>query len=581
MTEWNKINANQLLPSEFTASVTAIASAIEGALASVAATLSLPSFLSLPSIESAAEAVVNAILNTVQSLLTAGRIHTLVVPISKTIQSAPLPALPPSLSDLQTSLAVNLGPADSIASNAYANLVQTTGGNAGFYNAFATSLMNPTDPNRPQYDNQSDAVAMAVLLIGAPNFSGIAAAASMIGQLTGGAGSGNNGNSASARTIPVPQNLKARVVGSSVAKGVGVRLDWDVPQSVYASPYFPGVSIAVNRYAVIRSTDPKAQGARSVLDLFATQALTEGLVSGKNTVLSIGSGLGSAYLDTDVLDPKVPVYYCVAWETNVSEPSGNNTLPFDQISNVAKVSTAAPQPPQTGAATAWAATGSAIEAFPPIARAAQTLIEQTRTLITPSGTASSRLSSAIQLAQDASKRLAARATDLTNDVKQLATSLARPIPSLYITQMSSSTGGNVFLLSELAKRLNNMTDTSRPPFDHGEYVCGVCFVAGASRLADLAATIAFFETLFGPADAANPLMGLLAAIDTVVTQAETSVFGPDMRPLPPGTIVDPLTGKPPIAQTVTIADSGTPVGTLDPTNPNAGDTNVTPVSELC
>lgn len=577
MTEWNKIDANQLLPSVFTTGVTAITSAIEGALSSAASALSLPSFPSIPSTGDAAGAVINAILDTIQSLLTAGRIHTLVVPITKTIQAAPLPALPPTLLDLQTSLNINLGPTDSIASNAYANLVQTTGGNAGFYNAFATALMDPADPNRPQYDNQSDAVVMAVLLIGAPSFASITAAASMIDQLTV---SGGSGNSAGARTVPVPQNLKARVVGSSIAKGVGTRLDWDVPQGVYASPYFPGISLAINRYAVIRSTDPRAQSARTVLDLFSTQTLTEGMVSGKSKVLSIGHGLGSAYLDTEHL-PDVPVYYCVAWETNASEPNGTSTLPFDKVSNVAKVSMKSPQPPQTGSSPDWTATGSAIEAFPPIARAAQTLIEQTRTLIAPSGTSSSRLSGAMQLAQDTSKRLSARATDLTNDVKQLATALSRPIPSLYVTQMSSGTGGNVFLMSELAKRLNDMSDTSRPPFDHGEYVCGVCFVAGAPRLADLAAAIAFFDVLFGPPAATNPLMGLLAAIDTAVTQAEAAVFGPNMQPLPPGTVVDPLTGKPSTAPSVTVANDGSPVDTLDPNNPNAGNTNVVPVSELC
>ena len=548
MTAWNKVDANQLLPPVFTSGVTSITGAIEEALSGAAAALSLPSFPSLPSPESVAEAVINTILDTIQALLTAGRVHTLVVPITKTIQSAPLPALPLTLGDLQTSLDINLGPADAIASNAYADLVQTTGGNAGFYNAFITALMDPADPNRPQYDHQSDAVVMAVLLIGASNFASITAAASMIDQLT----VSSSGNSAGARTVPIPQNVRARVVGSSTAKGVGVRLDWDVPKDVYASPYFPGVSLAVSRYAVIRSTDPKAQGARTVLDLFSTQALTEGLVSGKNKVLSIGHGRGSAYLDTDA-PSGVPVYYCVAFEIDASEPSGTNALPFDKVSNVAKVSVQAPQPSQTGTSPDWTATGSAIEAFPPIARAAQTLIEQTRTLIAPSGTPSSRLSDAMQLAQNASKRVSARATDLTNDVKQLATTLSRPIPSLYVTQMSSGTGGNVFLMSELAKRLNDMTDTSRPPFDHGEYVCGVCFVAGAPRLADLAAAIAFFDMLFGPATAANPLMGLLAAIDTAVTQAEAAVFGPDMQP----------------------------AGTLDPANPNAGNTNVTPVAERC
>jgi hypothetical protein len=578
MTSWNKINANQLLPSSFAAGVSAITGAIERSLEAASASLTLPSFPSLPGAGDATKAVITAILDTLQSLLTAGHLHTLVVPITKTIQSAPLPALPPTMSDLQTALDVSLGPADPIAAKAYANLVKTTGGNAGFYNAFATSLMDPADPNRPQYDSQKDAVVMAVLLIGSPNFSEVVSAASLIDQLT----ASHGGSSAAARTVPVPQNLRARVAGTSATKGIGVRLDWDVPKAVYSSPYFPGISIIINRYAVIRSTDPKAQSARSVLDLFPSQNLSEGLTSGKSKVLSIGHGLGSAYLDTDdTLEPSVPVYYCVAWETHASEPSGTNTLPFDRISNIAKVSVVTPQPPQTGTSPDWIGTKSAIEAFPSVARAAQTLIEQTRTLLEGTGTPSSRLSGALDLATGASKRLAARASDLATDVQQLATALSRPIPSLYVTQMSSGTGGNVYLMSELAKRLNDKTDTSRPPFDNGEYVCGVCFVAGAPRLADLSATLGFFETMFGPASSANPLLGLLNAIDTAVTQAETAVFGTNMQPLPAGTVVDPTTGQAPVPSTPVTSADGTPTGTLSPDNPNAGDTNVTPISELC
>lgn len=578
MTEWNTINPNQLLPSALTTAVSALSSVVESALASAAEALALPSFPTLPVLPNTASTVINAILDTLQSLLKGGQIHTLVVPIVKTVKSAPAPALPPTLGDLQTSLAITLGPVNTTASDSYANLVAKTGGNAGFYNAFATALMNPADPNRPQYDGQTDAVVMAVLLVGAPRFSSITAAASMLDQLT----SPKGGNGAAARTVPTPQNVQARAVGSSVAPNIGVRLDWDVPQTAYASPYFPGVSITVGRYAVIRSTDPKAQSARSVLDFFSTQALTQGMTSGLNTVVSIGTGQGSAYLDSDAsLDPTVPVYYCVAWETQATELGGTSTLPFDLVSNVAKVQATAPAPPQTGTTPSWVASGSAIEAFPPVARAAQTLIEQTRVLATPSASSSSRLSDAMKLAADASTRLSARASDLLADVTQLATALARPIPSMYVTQMSSATGGNVFLLSELAKRIGDTTDPSRPPFDNGEYVCGVCFVAGAPRLADLASTIAFFSALFGPATAANPLLGLLASINTAVTAAETAVFGPNMQPLPAGTVVDPITGKPPATPTQTVANDGTPVTTNDPANPNAGNTNVTPTSELC
>lgn len=579
MTAWNKVNPNQLLPESLVTAVSGVTDSITSALASAAEALTLPSFPSLPTPPDTAALVINTILNTLQELLKGGKIHTLVVPIAKTIPRRPTPSLPPTLEDLENTLALTLGPSDTIAADAYASMVVKTGGNAGFFNTFAESLMDPADPNRPQYENQSDAVAMSVLLIGAPRYASITSAASMLDQLTLPKG----GNGTAARTVPIPQDVVARVVGSSTAPNVGVRIDWGVPKTAYTSPYFPGISTSINRYAVIRSTDARAQSARSVLDFFSTQALTEGMTNGKHKVISIGSGPSSAYLDTEaVLDPSVPVYYCVAWETIAREPTGSTTLPFDRVSNVAKIVVKAPPAPQTGKSPDWVATGSAIEAFPSMARAAQVLIEETRVLLASSGASSkSRLSDAMKLATSAADRASARATELLHDVEQLSTSLSRPIPSLYVTQMSSGTGGNAYLLAELAKRLGDKSDSSRPPFDNGEYVCGVCFVAGAPRLADLAATIAFFGALFGPADAANPLLGLLDAIDTAVVQAEAAVFGPDMRPLPPGTVVDPITGKAPVSSTPVTNDSGTPVPTLSPQNPNAGDTNVTPTSELC
>lgn len=187
----------------------------------------------------------------------------------------------------------------------------------------------------------------------------------------------------------------------------------------------------------------------------------------------------------------------------------------------------------------------------------------------------------MKLSAGITSRLIASATDLLEDVQRLTTSLARPAPSIYVTQFSSSAGGNEYLLMELARRLEDHTDATRPPFDDSEYVCGVCFVAGAPRAADLAKTTAFFNTVLGPANAANPLLGLLASIDTVVTQAETAVFGPDMQPLPPGSVVNPLTGLLPVPVQPVTANNGTAVEVDDPQNPNAGDTNVKSPSDIC
>lgn len=581
MTTWSSVNPNQLIPSSVASAVTAMGSALSGAISGITNPLSKFPSISLPSVPDPVTAVVNAILDTLEGLLKAGRIHTLAIPIAKTIPNQRPPSLPPTLGDLQGALNARLGPATTAEADAYTNMVIRTGGNAGFYQAFASSITDPQDPNRPQYDSGKDAVAMAVLLVGAPNFSAIASAASTLDILTRPSGD----NSFIARTIPIPQNLSTKVVGVNKAPGIGVRLDWDAPSPTNTPRFFPGVSLTVNRYAVIRSTDPRASRARMVMDLFTTQKLTEGLTAGTTKVVKIGSGKNTAYLDADAtLKPTTPVYYFIAWECTVNENGKTVTLPFDKLSNVSKVMVTKPSPPQTGSSPNWVATDSAISAFPSLSNAAERLIAETRVLLKPSANSGSRIKNAVELSKGASVRLAARSTELINDVKRLSAALSAPIPKLYVTQMSSGTGGNGFLLAELAKRLGDLTDSSRPPFDNGEYVCGVCFVAGAPRLADLSKVIAFFGAIFGPATAANPLLGLLASIDTLVAQAETAVFQPDMAPFPPGTDltnIDPATGQPPVPKTPVIADDGTPVETDSNSNPNAGNTNTPSPLERC
>jgi hypothetical protein len=579
MSAWTTLDANRLVPKELVSAISAITGTLEDTLNALQTHLDVAANLpSLPDAPNAAKAVIDALLVTLDSLLAGGRIHVLAIPIAKTPPVSETPAVPPTLEDLQDVLDVSLGQTTSADAAAYASMVERTGGNAGFYKAFAESLMDLSDPNRPLYEQQHDAVAMATLLVGAPSYAAAVSAASTLELLVRPKGSAG---SFTARTVPIPEDLTAKPVATASGTGVGVRLTWKPPTDVYQARYFPGVTITVKRYAIIRSTDARMLMARSVLDLFSTQALTAGMTSGEHTVVAVGTGRNASYLDTDAPTDK-PSYYAIAWECTSREASIDTTIPFDRLSGVTKVEANTPTPSQTGTSPDWAATPSALGVFPPLENATKRLIEQARVLVAPSANPIKRLSMAVSSVKGVSARLTARASDLSADVERLSTALSRALPSLYVTRMSSETGGNAFLLAELAKRLGDTRDTSRPPFDHGEYVCGVCFVAGASRIADLAAVIAFFDSLFGPADATNPLLGVLAAIDTVVTQAEAVVFGQDMQPTSAAAAdVDPLTGLSPAPATPAIADSGKPVASNDPANPAAGDTNVTPVEDLC
>jgi hypothetical protein len=581
MTQWSVINANQLVPADLVSAVKGAARLADGAIQSVRDAIDgVASVPAIPDVPSAAAVAATALVSALGALVAGTKAHVILIPIAKVVPDQAPPRAPATVDDLQAWLDIRLGPATGTA-EAYQALVSGTGGNSGFYRAFIESLFDVGDPNRPQFVNQSDAVTMTVIMAGAASYGTAAQAASVLDQLVrprgtvGGAG---------ARVIPVPQNVVARPVATASGGRIAVQVSWDPPATVITLPYFPGLSIAVRRYAVIRMTRASGPSARSVLDLFATQDLSEGLTSDGATVIAVGSGLNSRFLDPDPpSDPSSPLYYCVAWETDVAEPSGTVTMPFDQVSGVAKVSASSPPPTHTGSPPDWSAVGAAVDAFPALSATVQRVLAQIGSLVDGTPSPTTRLSSALKTSADMADRLSARARDLLADVDRLQASLSRPLPSLHAIQLTSGTGGNAFLAAELARHLGDLSDAARPPFDSGEYVCGMCVVAGAPRLADLAPVISLLGSLVGPAEPENPLLSVLSAIDTVVTQAEAAVFGPGMRPTvpPPGTAIDPLTGRPAASSTPVISVGGVPVGSADPGNPDQGSTNVKPLSELC
>lgn len=578
MSSWEVINPNALLPGGIAEGAAALVAGVRALAATLdTLTLALPV---VPPTPNPGTAVAAALVRAVTQLLDGSRVHVLVVPIAKISGRPASAALPSTVQDLEAMMDVSLGARDAARDDAYAGLLHRTGGSAGFYASFAEALMDPNDLNRPAYDHQQDAVTMTTLMVGAASYVSMVSAVTALETLL--RPSGGNGGLI-ARTHPTPQGLRARTVATSSGQGIGVRIDWEAPKAVYQPGAFPGLVFKVTRFALIRTTDKRILDARRVLDLFPTPALTEGMVQGPYQVVDVGTGANTAAFDTPD-DLMVPTYYTCAWEVTVREHGRETVLPFDRLSNVVKVVPRAPTVRPTGRAPNWHATPSPLGVFPVVARTAQRLIAQADVFLTGGRTPDDRVAQGAAQLQAVSAQVAASAEVLVEQVTRLAAALARAAPSLYVTQMSSATGGNAYLLTELARRLGDRTDPTRPPFDGAEYVCGVCLVAGAPRLADLEATMGLLGTLFGAPDAANPLLGVLDAIDTLVLQAEAAVLGPDLRPLPPGTPsadVNPATGLPARPATPTFADDGTPITGDAPTNPAAGATGRVALVDLC
>lgn len=608
MSNWQSIDFSNFLPPEVPQAIAQITSLIDKFLTiykqSITAAKLYQSSLSggTPDV---LHTLVQALVDLIEGLLQAGKVHALFVPIPKHYPGpSPAAALAPTLDDLALELGFSFEEAAAIfssgASTSYNQLIGQSGGNASFYRSFAQSLGDVFDENRPQYLSAGDAVTMTVMMLGAPTFSGLVEVASSFNRLF----KPPANSDLTARMVPVPQNLRTTIVGLPKATGIGVRLDWSPPKPVYDSPYFPAVTTTVTKYAVIRCTDPKvAASAQTVLDFFSTRTLTEGLTSDDKAkvskVIAVGSGSNASYVDDDAsLDRDHTYFYCVAWQTSVEENGQVTVLNFDRVSNVVKTRVRAATP---GLSTPpdWVAYGSMIDLVPELSVQVKTMLEQIKALADrQTGGAGGGVTDALDLVEKNIDAFATRLDDLNARVKRLAAAVAEPLPGLYSTTITG-VGGNAFLMGELASRLQDTADTGRPPYDGDEYVLGVCLVAGGPRLPDIQPAVEFLASLFAPPKPKDPLYEVLAGIDDVLSVQEAFVFGPNLQALPKNTdgtvqipagtelpdgttvpagglaidpaLIDPLTGLPAVTIKPVIGEDGTPVAADNPASPYTGD----------
>lgn len=561
---WKSINFNAIIPSEVTGVVEGGTSLIDQYLTLARTTASLMKTFQgrLGGGTDVVGTALKALIDSLEGFLRLGKVHVLFVPMAKV----------------------------------YPDRVGALGGNDKFFSIFSKALKDEFDPNRPQYTESNDAVVMSVAMAGAPSYAAsieIAAAFNRIFHPP-------SNSDLAANTVPTPQNLRAKAVAHPSSRRVAVRLEWDAPKALFTFPFFPGVGTGVKRYAVIRSTDQTILNARSVLDLFETRVLTTGMTSADkkkvHKVVAVGTGANSTYVDKgEDLDPTKSYYYAIAWELTVTERGKDTVIKFDKLSNIVKTRVLAPATSESATPPNWSALPSLAQLVPALADSTFLLTQQLRSFSEKSKGSKGGLSKALTLGTARLDRIVEDIDKINTSFKRLKTSIGQSIPTIHGTTFSG-VGGNDFLLAQLSAALHDEGDINRPPFDDNEYVLGVCVVAGGPRIPDIQPIIDFLTGLFGGGDAPNPLLGILEVVDGVIATVETAVLGEDLQPLavnddgtvqlPDGTSVDPSTidpntGAPFPPNTPVTGLDGTTMETSDPANPQAGETNVTPLSELC
>jgi hypothetical protein len=594
MSNWIALNPNEIIPTtlltSFQAGGDAYSQYLELLKASIDEAKAFQSLLA-PVTPDIFQTVTKAIVDIVEGFLQAGKIHVLFVPIGKVYPVAINAGLPSTLVDMgeyfgatKEDMAKN---ADPKAAQAYGAAITDGGGNAGFLQTFTASLMDELDPARPQYLQPNDAVTMLVVLAGSATFSNVVKAAQGLNRVF--LPKGND--DLAARTLPIPQGLRAKVIGVPSDNRIGVRLDWDVPPLTFASPYFPGSYTQVKRYAVIRSTNDLVTAATTVLDLFNTTNLTEGLESTdkakSHKVIAVGSGRTSTWIDNSDLDATKSYYYAVAWELEVADNGVISVLPFNKLSGVVKTRPKATTPSQNAVPPDWHALPSPLGAIPSLAQQTEVLLERLKALSEQPIGAPALLGASLDALTKNLERQIERIDAITQQITLLSVAFSQPLPQLYATSITGI-GGNAKLVADLAARLFDTEDPNSPPFTNGEYVTGVCLVAGGPRLPDLTPVTNLLNALFAPSRPTNPLIAVLDDVEATIAAAEAYVFGPDLKPMPrndDGTVttpdgnnvdpatIDPTTGLVTPPTRPVIGDDGTPLDPMDPNNPTAGNSN--------
>lgn len=394
-----------------------------------------------------------------------------------------------------------------------------SGGNAGFWSTLFRSTLDVNDPARPRFDS-TFAVSGVAIVFGSAQLSAlnrITAALEALFRF------GILSSDMTARTRPVVQNLRAIPVPTLAKKDsnnparIGVQLDWDpVPPLKINSLYDASASFIVDEIIIVRSTLPRAREAFRWHDLFLREPsndITDLDFQGSTRVIARLKNYGfiRRYIDDDPsLTEGVTYYYTIALRYFSQEEGASGTdavkirQPMGPFCSMQRVfyngrtgATRRSNPPD------WFALPSLVTAFPPIKDALGTAKLWLAGLI-PYSTTNNGFVNILQQLINQIDRLRAQLQRVVDEMKRIIELLKilrdGSLAVVTSTSFNVKRGGMDGWMAELARRLSDPSDPSRPPFDANELVAGIVIVAGAPNFARLEAFDRLKAIFFGGDD---------------------------------------------------------------------------------
>ncbi len=419
----------------------------------------------------------------------------------------------------------------------------SVGGTRGFYQTLVESTVDLGDINRPLFDD-TFAVTGGCVIFTTSSFADLA---KILGLFLSLLKLGDRSDPLRNTFVP-PQNLRAKIIPIttvSAANGrMGVVLDWDKPQLRINFPLYNDEEALIKEIIIIRSTDLVLREKFSWPEIFSVD-LTDDLndlpstPSGRTKVIKRirNDGFTGRYVDDDAsLKENTVYYYTLAFRHQLNK----EFLPVNYFSNVVRIQAIRPLVSANSEPPDWYATPSLVQLFPVLEEIVGFMRLILAELQTKSFSGPTILDQLIVAIDTLIKK-----GEFANLILQEIVNLLRAINNnslggLYSTSITVPQGGMDAWLSELARRLSNSADTTRPLDDPKDLVTGLVMVAGAPTIGSIDTSTPFnveilaleklFELIFGGGNS-NPILNAIAAVNTPYTTTTKTTFDSNMQPV--------------------------------------------------
>jgi len=555
---WATFGVGDLIPEEVGSIVEAVTT-VTGALNEVLTVTktaleivkALASTASSNPVELVLAATVSEIESFIDGLTAQTAAHAIMIPIQKQVfvgeedglTDLATERLVPTGTELENEGNFSLGP--SLATIDFVNASEAaTGGNAGFWRALAITLSDEGDENKPDFPPEF-AVAGVCIIFGAEDFKDLQGNFALFEQVFD---MGNRAN-VHANTRPVAQNIRTRalpITGSSPAR-IGVQIDWDPIPLAVGFPLYSDAVVIPTEIFVVRSTNPQFRERFSWNQAFSREpqdSQSDLQEEGDNKVIArlTNDGFIVRHIDDEESLEENKLYF---YGVSVRYTIDDEVQPMGNFSNVVRTRFERPAGTRRSVQPDWWGTPSLIALFPDL----EGLLNTIRLEVAGIGsrTASNSGASAvidqtisqIDLLLEQGESLLAVINDTAGKLTALTELDVQAAMSS--TAFAVSSGGMDRWMGDLAARMSDLSDPTRPPFDESELVAGIVIVAGAPNLPELQAFLDLLELFFGSSED-NPILDAINTVEVATREAETLVFDSGMTATRE---TDPVAAEPP------------------------------------